>query len=98
MSKLYPSDISNEQFAIIEPILDSARKKTKPPKVNKLLIFNAILYIIKSGCQWRMLPKDYPKYQTVYYYFKIWSIPQKGQEISVLERVLKKIGHKMPQK
>jgi transposase len=57
---IYPSDITREQFALIQPILDTAKKKTKPRKVDQYDIFCALLYLLKSGCQWRMLPSDYP--------------------------------------
>jgi transposase len=69
----YPSDITRQQFEQIRLILEVARKETKPRKVDLYDIFCAILYIIKSGCQWRMLPSDFPKWQLVYYYYYAWS-------------------------
>lgn len=59
MSHEYPSDISREAFSFILPILESVRKRTKPRTVDLYDVFGAILYLLKSGCQWRMLPKDY---------------------------------------
>ncbi len=56
MSIGYPSDISCEQFALIFPILEGARHKTKPRVVDLYDIFCGICYVLKSGCQWRMLP------------------------------------------
>jgi len=92
MRKEYPSDISREQFEKIRPILEEARKKTKPRRIDLYESFCAVLYILKSGCQWRMLPSDFPKWQNVYAYFKIWS--NKGEEKeTTLEEVLKKIGY-----
>ncbi len=88
----YPSDISREQFEAIRPLLETARKRTKPRKLDLYDIFNALLYVVKTGCQWRALPKDYPKYVTVHRYFRIWS--EEGTEgKSILEQVLKKIGY-----
>ena len=49
----YPSDISREQFAKIEPILEKARKKTKPRELDLYDLFCGILYVLKSGCQWQ---------------------------------------------
>ena len=69
----YPSDISREQFEQIRAVLESARKKTKPRKVELYDVFCGLLYVLKSGCQWRMLPKEYPKWRTVHEYFLIWS-------------------------
>lgn len=90
----YPSDITKEQFRTIEPLLQSARKKTSPRKHELYDIFNALLYIVKSGCQWRMLPDSYPDYRSVHYYFRIWSGVPEGQSESILSQVLKKIGRK----
>lgn len=93
MRKKYPSDISKEQFETIRLILENARKKTKPRETDLYEVFCAVLYILKSACQWRMLPSDFPKWQNVYAYFRIWSKSEENEE-SILENVLKKIGHK----
>jgi len=88
----YPSDITKEQFESIRPILESARKKTAPRKLDLYDIFNGLLYIVDNGCKWHALPHDYPKYKSVHYYFMIWSKKRKGEKESILEQVLKKIG------
>ena len=90
MRAKYPSDISREQFATIQPLLEGARKKTKPRKIDLYEVFCAILYILRTGCQWRALPSDFPKWRTVYSYFQIWT-EDKGQG-SLLECALKKSG------
>jgi transposase len=63
MSHSYPSDISREQFEKIKPILESARKKTRTRRIDLYDIFCGVLYLLKSGCQWRMLPKEFPKWR-----------------------------------
>lgn len=88
----YPSDITREQFEAIRPILENARKKTRPRVLDLHAIFNAVLYIVKTGCQWEALPKEYPKWKSVHYYFLVWSKKRDGQAESVLGEVLKKIG------
>ena len=93
--KPYPSDISPEQFAQIRPLLESVRKRTKPPTVDLSEVFNAVLYLLKSGCQWRMIPEGFPKWYTVYSYFAKWSEPDR-EGTSALERALKKIGWRGP--
>ena len=93
--KSYPSDISREQFERIRPVLESVRKRTKPRTVNLHEVFNAVLYLLKSGCQWRMIPEGFPKWYTVYSYFAKWSEPDR-QGTSALERALKKIGWRGP--
>ncbi len=63
MREIYPSDISLEQFDTIRGDLESARKKTSPRRVDLYDIFCGVLYCLKGGIQWRMLPKTYPKWQ-----------------------------------
>ncbi len=70
--KLYPSDISDEQFARMLPLLESVKKKTRPRKLSLYLVLNAILYVLKTSCQWQSLPKYYPYYRNVHYYFTNW--------------------------
>ena len=69
MRKRYPSDITREQFKKIGPILLSARKKTRPREQDLYDIFCAVLYLLKSGGQWRMIPSDFPDWRNVYAYF-----------------------------
>ena len=91
MSHSYPSiHISREQFVRILPTLESARRRTKPRTVDLYDVFCGVLYLLKSGCQWRMLPADFPNWRTCYKYFRQWSErPGPGQD-SILEQVLKK--------
>ena len=90
MRKSYPSDISRDQFEAIKPLLESARRKTSPRRVDLYEVFCAVLYLLRSGCQWRMLPDEFPKWRTVHSYFAIWSEPREGG--SLLEQALKKSG------
>ena len=87
MRKGYPSDIKREQFEVIRPLLESARRKTAPRKVELYEVFCAVLYLLRTGCQWRALPSDFPKWRTVHSYFAIWSEPREGG--SLLEQALK---------
>ena len=91
---MYPSDITREQFEGINPILESAQKRTKPRKVDRYDVFCALLYLLKSGCQWRMLPRDFPNWKLVHYYFTVWGEKKTKNTPSVLEEVLKKIGQR----
>ena len=89
----YPSDISREEFEIVREDLETAKKRTKPRQTDLYDIFCAILYVVKGGIQWRMLPSDFPKWQLCYYYFRIWSWKgENNSKESVLEKALKKIG------
>ena len=73
MSHSYPSDLSREQFDRILPTLESARRRTKRRTVDLDEVFCGVLYLLKSGCQWRMLPVDFPNWRTCYKYFRQWS-------------------------
>jgi len=64
----YPSNLSNSQWSILSKYFDINRKR----KYNLREIVNGILYLVKTGCQWRMLPKDFANWKIVYYYFTIW--------------------------
>lgn len=95
MRKKYASDISREKFAEIEELLRRVRRRTKPTQVDLYEMFCAVLYVLRTGCQWRFLPSDWPMWQTVYGYFAKWSQP--GQDgVSVLEQALKKSGWRGP--
>lgn len=59
--KPYPSDISREKFAKIEPLLRSVRRSTKPIKQDLYEVFCAVLYLLRTGCQWRYLPPQFAK-------------------------------------
>ena len=98
MSHSYSSDISREQFARILPYLESARRRTKPRTVDLYDVFCGVLYLLKSGCQWRMLPADFPDWRTCYKYFRQWSERPDPAKYSILEQVLKKIGWHSPAK
>jgi transposase len=97
MSRKYPSDINREMFEQIRPLLEGVRKQTKPRTVDLYEVFCAVLYLLKSGCQWRMLPAEYPKWSTVHSYFSKWSEPD-TDGISTLERALKKCSWRGPYK
>ena len=71
--KSYPSDLTDEQWSLLEPLLSyEDSKKGRPREVDYCEIINAILYLNRSGCQWDMLPHDLPPKSTVYDYFAKW--------------------------
>ena len=97
-NKPYPNDISKEKFEQILPILESARRRTRPRKVDLHDIFNAVLYILKTGCQWRLLPHEYPNWKKVHKYFTIWKTKKNKDGVTILDQVLKKISWRGPTK
>jgi len=64
----YPTNVGNNQWQIMSKFLDLERSR----KYDLREIVNAVFYLVKSGCQWRLLPGDFPKWQIVYYYFSTW--------------------------
>jgi transposase len=88
----YPSDITREQFEIIRSDLERAKKTTKPRKIDLYSVYCAILYLNKSGCQWDMIPSDFPKRGIVRYYYDVWSAKREDGS-TLLSEVLKKIGN-----
>jgi transposase len=70
----YPSDLSDQEWAILEPLLSLVEKRGRPPKWPLRHVADAVFYLLRSGCSWRMLPKGYPPWQTVYYHFRKWRI------------------------
>ena len=71
--QLYPSDLTDEQWAILEPLIPVNTGQGQPTKVSLRAVINAIFYRTRSGCQWRYLPNDFPPMGTVYYYFRKWA-------------------------
>ena len=74
MSKSYPSDLTDEQWELLSSLIPPETKACRPRTVNLKAVINAIFYVLCAGCAWRMLPHDFPKWQTVYYYFRKWRI------------------------
>src|SRR5271168_4065614 len=69
-TKRYPSDLTDEEWARIEPFLPRASKAGRPIEVDLREVLNAIRYMARSGGGWRMLPNDFPPWQTVYWWFR----------------------------
>lgn len=68
--KIYQTNLTDNQWQIIKKFVNVKRKRDH----NLRDIFNAIFYLLKTGCQWRMLPKDFAPWNTVYYYYRQWKL------------------------
>jgi putative transposase len=90
----YPSDLTDAQFARIAPLLPAAKPGGRPREVNLHDIVNAILYVNRTGCQWRALPKGYGPWSTAYDYFRKWRNDGTWQRVNdaLRERVRQKAG------
>jgi transposase len=69
----YPSDLSDAEWALVEPLIPPAKKGGDKRTVNLREVVNALLYVLSTGCQWRAIPKDLPPRSTVYDYFDLWT-------------------------
>lgn len=67
----YPSDVTDEQWQVLRPLLPRPSKLGRP-QIDRRTIIDAILYVVRTGCQWRQLPLDFPKWKTVYTVFWRW--------------------------
>ena len=75
-NRTYPSDLTDAQWTLVEPLLPAPRTGGRPEKHSRRDIVDAILYVVRTGCSWRQLPADFPPWQTVYWYFVRWEDQQ----------------------
>ena len=68
----YDTDLTDAGWHLIDPFIPPAKPGGRPRKVNMREVVNGIMYLLRAGCAWRLLPHDFPKWQTVYYYFQRW--------------------------
>lgn len=97
--KKYPTELSNQQWKHLKALLPIPKKQVAGPGRTPLdlrEVINGILYWMRSGCSWSMLPNDYPNYKSVYHYFNSWSKEGIWQQIHVklVNKVRKKAGRK----
>jgi putative transposase len=82
MRKPYPTDLSDAEWNYLEPHLPPTNGRGRPRTHDLREILNAIFYVLRSGCQWRLLPHDFPRWPTVYHYFRQWRIDGTWERIN----------------
>jgi putative transposase len=86
----YDTDVTTEQWPLIQALFPNKNGPGRPMELDLRAVINAIFYLVRAGCQWRNLPKDFPKWQSVYYYFRKWSKdgtwPKVNEALRKLER------------
>ena len=82
MRKPYPTDLSDEEWKYIEPHMPTPEGRGRPRVHSLREILDATFYVLRSGCQWRMLPNDFPRWPTVYHYFRKWRIDGTWERIN----------------
>ena len=96
MRESYPSDLTDEQWQIIEPLIPVSRVG-RPREVEMREVLNAIFYQARSGCQWDMLPHDFPPRSTVFDYFKQWRDDGTWQRVmDALRQQVRKAAEREP--
>jgi transposase len=70
--RAYASDLRDEEWEIIEPLIPAGKWGGRAREVDLREVLNAIFYVLKTGCQWHMLPHDFPPKSTVYEYYSQW--------------------------
>jgi len=85
----YPSDLTDEQWQIIAPLLPLAKPGGRPRTVDLREVINGIFYLNRSGCAWRMLPHEFPPWGTVHYYARQWRLDGVWEQVmtTLRERV-----------
>jgi putative transposase len=74
VTQVYPSDLHDDEWALLAPLIPPAKPGGRPRSVNIRRVLNGLFYILRTGCAWRYLPREYGPWQTVYYYFRQWRL------------------------
>lgn len=74
MRNKYPTDLADEEWQVLERLVPPIKAGGRPADYTRREILNAVLYVLRSGCQWRMMPHDLPNWQTVYTYYRNWRL------------------------
>src|SRR5208337_2043389 len=85
--KPYPTDLTDEQWKLVEPFLPDAKPGGRPRKADLREVLNALFYLVRSGCQWRMIPHEFPPWRTCYNYYRAWIDRGTWDEIVYLLRL-----------
>ncbi|NJM53582.1 MAG: transposase [Blastocatellia bacterium] len=88
----YTTDLTEAQFSVLDELLP--KSKTRKGFVSQHLIVNGILYQLKNGCQWRDLPSDFPRWQTVYSQFRRWRLDGTWEDILTTLARMEREKHK----
>lgn len=94
MKKTYPSDLSDKEWKLLAPLFPKKKDFGRPREHSYRSILNAIFYISKSGCAWRMMPNDMPAWQTVYHYFRRWRLSALWEQVHGILRALVRLKAK----
>lgn len=80
MRRAYPTDLDDSEWALLEPLIPAAKTGGRPAR-DRREILDAISYVVRTGCAWRLLPHDFPPWQTVYHYYRLWRLDGTWEQI-----------------
>ncbi|MDQ3683975.1 MAG: IS5 family transposase [Acidobacteriota bacterium] len=98
-NQIYPTDLTDSQWNLIKDLIPCAKPGGRPRSLDIRMVINAILYVAVGGIKWRMLPREYPCWKSVYHYFRVWRLSGDWQRLhdTVRAQVRQKAGrHKHP--
>src|SRR5438270_13869545 len=90
----YPTDLSDAEFTLVEPHLPPANQRGRPRRHAQREILDAIWYVVRTGCQWRLLPREFPPWPTVYGWFRRWRLDGTWERLhtALRERLRSAVG------
>jgi transposase len=94
----YPTDLTDEEWRVLEPLVPTVKSGGRPAAYLRREVVNAIFYVLRTGCQWRMLPHDLPPWPLVYAYFRNWRLDGTWQRIhEALRRQVRRAAGRHPE-
>ena len=94
----YPTDLTDDEWRRMEPLIPDAKPGGRPRGVDVREIVNAVRYLLRAGCAWRLLPHDLPPWETVYAYFRRWQADGTWEAIAgALRRELREARGRAPE-
>ena len=89
--RTYPTDLSDKEWEILEPLVPKAEPGGRPRAHQTRELLDAIFYVVRGGCAWRLLPHDFSPWQTAYHYFRLWRLDGTWEEIHTTLRELTRL-------
>ena len=86
MKRSSSTDLSDAEWRCLEPHVPAANRRGRPKTHATREILDAVFYVLKSGCPWRLLPRDFPSWETVYWWFRKWRIDGTFERMNAMLR------------
>ncbi len=93
----YLTDLSDAEWHLLHPLFPSLASTGRPREHSYRTLLNAILYVVRTGCQWRLLPKEFPRWKTAYHYFRLWRLDGTWERIHTFlrEQIRQQVGREV---